>query len=270
MKAALICPVPDLERYVGSTTVHLLLPYLFGPAYDVLYQDYYAMRRREGDYLILDNGAYLTDGGEAVSMSRLLEITQLVRAQEVVLPDVIRSADSTIARSRAALDWLNTVEGRNAYQSAGRPRLMIVPQGVKFSAWSECLERLLSMVSDTMERVGGPEPAIGVSKVYGPGILNRLEALDVRGHLNIFPIHLLGWAGSWDTLEHASELWGEKIRSVDSARPITYGKLGRRLNDGEPHVSRDADFFNDSVPLDRSRDVIANIDLFRSLVGDTR
>lgn len=269
MKAAVITPIPDLERFVGRTNIHMLLASRFNTPIDVRYIDFYARRRRDGEYLILDNGAYKSDGGKACSMGRLLEIAQALHVQEIVVPDSIYRTVDTMHLGAVALKWLHN-EGLDMYEACGKPRVMIVPQGTTIDSWILCRDELMRRAERVMELVDGPQPVLGVSKILEESIgQGGVKLALARSHGFDNPVHLLGWAGTWHTL--SSTVAGyPHVRSMDSARPVSYGKMGVRLDERHDFpIHRDADFFDDSVPVDSRDLVLENIRLFRELVGDS-
>lgn len=264
MRVCIISPVPDLERFVGDTRVHLLLAHLFDhPQIGERYREFYQRRRERNDYLILDNGAY---EGAALPMPKLLEVARKVNATEVVLPDVPFHCRQTIANSSNALGWLMSNGGKRAYADAGKPRLMIVPHGRTLDQVMTCLTTLHHATRIAMNALGGPYPSVGVSKFHEiglrGGVLRVLAALD----FDAYQVHMLGWAGTWSTLRHVATRYPE-IRSIDSARPLVYAHAGQKLDEASAKIRRTEDYFEKPVPTMYDGIARHNIDRFRRLVG---
>lgn len=272
MKTCLIVPIPELVNLVEERQDHhLVLPSL---CRNEDYMKFYQRRAELGDYIILDNGAYVTDGGEAWSMGALLKLAKNVGASEVVLPDKIHDATETVSLTEHACRWLVSPEGRRAYLAADAPNLMVVPQGDDPFMWGLCLHRLYYVASLAVENLRGPSDpvALGVSKVYGgEGVRQRLQALSTASKIvGTPPIHLLGWAGSFRDLYSNAELYGDMLRSVDSARPVNYARAGREVWDDESdqHTSRVEDYFYEPLS-DPQRDIArSNVESFRRAARD--
>lgn len=270
MLTCLICPVPDLERFVDrGATHHLMLAHLFEiPGYVTFYR-----KRVElyDDYVIVDNGA--KENGTGLGLKRVLELGSLVGAKEVVLSDVRYKGPETIASGRADLEWLVTPEGRLAYEAAGRPRLMIVPQGADPFEWEDCLVQLTNMTENALATVFDmyQPPVIGAAYHYDhlfDGGINTI--LDKIRHG--LTIHMLGWPRALRPLMQAAEKYD--IRTVDSSRSFVYGKHGVECHSGypdylaSPYPSRDAGFFTDPIPPEHYDTVKANISTFRRWAQD--
>lgn len=261
MKAALICPVPDLEKYVDrGATHHLLLAHLFGiPGY----VDFYRQRSELfADYITVDNGAKENMVGS--TLKRTLEFGEMVHADEVVLADVRYQCRATIEAGRHSLKWLATEEGCLQYLEAGAPKIMLVPQGANKKQWIYCLKALLHLVSQS--RYGPRLPTIGVAyhyeHLYSDGLTNLINWIDPA-----LDVHLLGWTRRLTCLQELATLY-PRIRSVDSSRPFVYGKAGLPASNMNPYPGRDKLFFEESIPDEREAQVRENIALFRAYAGD--
>lgn len=257
MKTALIPPTPDLERFAGGDSMHMMLAQHCEPRY----LEFYTRERARGAYVILDNGADELWAG--VAMPRLLNVVNITRAQEVVLPDVQCDGPDTVATTQNALKWLER-DGQEAYQRAGEPTFMIVPQGVVLSEWRTSMYRMLKACGDR-------PPVIGVAKNHDDlivGGLHRCLSWIPDGYV----IHLLGWPRRLITLREVAEKFPE-IRSVDSARPLKLAMTGRLLHDerGLPTRVNGTDgvhYFEDSVPMNYEDIARTNIKTFRSYALD--
>jgi len=145
VKIAVIPPTSLLESYgVLGDKYHLCL------SHEVLtnvgYAEFYQRRRREGDFVILDNSAH--EQLEGQSLDQLVRAAKYVGPSEIVLPDRLFFGDDTIERSTEAFERL-----REEFPTT---RLMGVPQGRTVKEWLVCLDAFLDLGVDT----------IGISKDY--------------------------------------------------------------------------------------------------------
>lgn len=271
MLTCLICPVPDLEKFVDrGATHHLMLAHLFDvPGYVEFYR-----KRSESfdDYVIVDNGA--KENGRGLGLKRVLELGSRVHAKEVVLSDVRYKGPETIWSGHTDLEWLKTREGRRAYRDAGQPRLMIVPQGANLSNWEYCLRELLQMTMKALDTITDSyePPVVGAAYHYDHlfegGIDTILSSPAIAGQT----IHMLGWPRALTPLRDAAKK--HDIRTVDSSRPFVYGKHGLECHSGypdyaaNPYPSRDEAFFTEPIPDEHSDVVKDNIRKFRSWAMD--
>lgn len=247
MRHALILPVSALSKFGQSTLVdpglprlHLCLSHLTRPEF-VLHSDYlayYKDRRQHGDYIIMDNGADENEKGIGEDLATTLEAAIKVHAQEVVVPDVQEDAPETIKAGVEAFAWLRTNEGRIAYSLAGRPRLMVVPQGSDWRQWAACAMYLLQNARATMKVLEGPSIVVAVAKQYDLILSSptwtegRVGAVDwlQRQLVEHEEIHLLGYPrGSYDVPRIEQKFPGI-VRSVDSAKPVVYAFNAMKVN----------------------------------------
>lgn len=228
MKIALIPPIPELWNF-PSTGVHLLLSHLLE---DERYVEYYKERRRQGDYLILDNSAH--EFGKGNDAEQLLKQASALRAQEVVCPDILFDANGTVESTRTMLRYIE--KHKEVWEEAGEPRLMIVPQGGNRTEWVKCLNNLLQAWESTLDE-GVPlgDPVIGVSKDYDifvkGGITTLIREYLGNNHEMTGTVHCLGWPSNlWSLSRVQYECpW---VRSTDSAKPFVYARAGILLEPG--------------------------------------
>ena len=272
MRACLIVPVPDLRTYVDrGATHHLMLAHLWDiPGY----VNFYAERAELGDYIMIDNGA--KELGVGLGLNELLGMAKQVGAKEVVLSDVRYEGPATEQRGWEQLQWLTTHEGSCDYELAGRPRIQMVPQGRTPTDWYACLINLLTAYDwcrDSMPGRPMEEPVIAVAyhyeHMFEGGLRFLLDTPEVRGR----DVHLLGWARALRPLRGLAEEYGN-LRSVDSSRPIVYGKGGLTCTSGwpdynpMPYPGRDPNYFTESIPGEHYAIVKDNIRFFRAWAGD--
>lgn len=269
MKVALIPPVPDLRRF-ATTDVHLLLSHLFEqPGY----LEFYKERRRDHDYIILDNSAHEAGVGNLPDI--LLDQALVVRAQEIVCPDVLFDDRGTVDMTVRMFRYLLTTEGWFKYENAGYPRLMLVPQGTTRAEWVRCLASLVREWEDRIQPYIETAPVIGVSKDYEDlvpdGIAGLIEKyLSPLRQTHGIDVHCLGWPSHLWALAHVARRtpW---VRSTDSAKPFVYAQAGVRLEPGGkvpryPH--RAPDYFTETTSDECTYLAKINVEVFKASAID--
>lgn len=249
MKAIVIPPIKELRNVYHPSGTHLALAHLaLGTEQQAAeYWQFFVERKQEGDYIILDNAAH--ELRVPLDPHELIEAAELVRADEIVLPDVPYDHRQTIKLMVSCMqEWAQAGEDMRPY------RLMFVPQGDTILAWRTCLfaqimryQRLVrefrGVFSDQQPVVALPAKYEGKFEGYPLSrmIADFLEPLHHHG----YEIHLLGWRSLWGLNDIAMRF--PFIRSTDSAKPFVYGKKGivfDPLHEAAPeHVTRPDDFF---------------------------
>jgi hypothetical protein len=98
MEFCIISPTAGLERYATLSKTHLVL----SQVEERQYKEFYLKRRREGDLIILDNGAY---EGKQSTEGELIDAIEFYNPQVVVLPDrFLRPWEETFQVSHDFLD----------------------------------------------------------------------------------------------------------------------------------------------------------------------
>lgn len=262
MKIALIPPIPELRTFT-STGIHLILSHLLE---DVEYRTYYRERAEADDYIILDNSAHEFGAGNRPDL--LLDQAIEVKANEVVCPDVLFDANGTYEATRSMLVYLN--KNWSHYVEAGKPQLMIVPQGSNRQEWVKCLNNMLRAWVVMPDYPLG-DPVIGVSKDYEPLVKGGITSLisQYLKPLNM-QVHCLGWPSDlWALARVQRECpW---VRSTDSAKPFVYAANEILLEPGgkvPDYPRRAPDYF--SAPLTEVSRSIAkrNIEVFQAAALD--
>lgn len=199
MQFCVIPPTKLLSRF--KQRCHLCL------AHKVLENEWYAKFFRDTeDYVILDNSAY--ELGTSLPWTEMLRAARYIEPREIVLPDILRNADATIAK----------VEEAFALGMPENVRVMAVPQGRNREEWSKCLAALL-------EKFGKQIDVIGVPVLCDSWPGTRLELLSCVPRA--LPIHLLGWDSQRYEVPIIAKEAFPNVRSVDSAKPII---MARGLN----------------------------------------
>lgn len=238
MEAALI-PARGLEIYALRSTFHLTLAIP-----DALHNPYYvgAYRRAasRGDYIILDNGAA---ENQMAPDKKIIEAARILRAQEIVAPDVIKDSTATVARTTAFCS-------KFAEDLIGL-KVMAVAQGNKLAGFRTCVDNLARI--SRVKVIGIPRHVMETldSKAARIDLANWIrEAYPLR-----FDIHLLGTNPKWLHEVKAAATYAPHIRSVDSALAFNYTIHHTKLATTNKAFTRHPRFFT----ADWSRDVPANL-----------
>jgi len=133
MKLAIICADNNLHA-----TMRLSFHFLVAPK--VLQKSemlrWYCGRSTRGDFIIVDNGA---PEGELVDETTLLTVAEAVRADEVILPDVLRNCDATLSKSTS----------QRLLSYVPPTKRFVVPQGKTWPEWRYCLNQLVKRCEPT-------------------------------------------------------------------------------------------------------------------------
>lgn len=184
MQIAYIAP-KSMAKHTIAGDYHFLIP-----------QNATGWYRDTRNFKMLDNGAY--EGG-AINFDTLLMLAESLRVDEIVIPDVIKDAQQTLANLYTLIK-----EVPEAFKVAA------VPQGTTINEFLECFYKVSKMTNvDTIcfpKWLGTARPAV-------------IHYLRVHGRLSYkFDYHLMG-------LDDPTELFaynGMDIRSVDTSMPFTY------------------------------------------------
>lgn len=269
MKAALIPPIPELDKF-EHYGIHLILSHLLE---DPRYVDFYQRRRDRGDYLILDNGAHENGAGE--SPESLLRKADTLGVQELVLPDVLFDRRGTIERTKQMLRWI-AGPGWEAYCRSGCPRLMMVPQGKDRSDWAACLVSLLRTWDYWTHLMPGSilPPVIGVSKDYDSlrGGLPYMIGHYIEPVFRSRPcdVHCLGWPSNLWSIAIVARLF-PWVRSTDSAKPFVYAKNKILLEPGghiPDYPRRDPGYFTEEFDMHQRTIALRNVSVFCASATD--
>ena len=208
-----IAPGSMLDRYAIASRTHLVLPQVTNEQY----REFYRRKRMEGDFIILDNGAYegMTD------FTGLCEAIEYYKPHVTALPDfLLQDGEKTFD---AADEFLNLYDGP-------KTKFMYIPQAVPgdvqgFKAWMNKAIKILRV-----EWIGIPR-ALVTHIAQGPNAkfarIDLVEELNMRG----VKTHALGMANG-DLWELDRLAW-EGVVSCDSSAPIWRGVNGYYMSDTE-------------------------------------
>ena len=221
MKIATIVPTAFLEE-TKDDDYHMTLAHLVGV--DQVYTKFFRRMSDEGKYVILDNGAF---EGKLHTMKDLLDKAEMIKASEIVLPDVIKNSTDTIMKGFDALRAYGNLCPKDTYNIMG------APQGNNISEWVDCAKTMLKYWE-----IG----CIGIPKnlIFSVGDDARLLAMKhIRGLVedSNVDIHLLG---CWNNPREVHSFWScySKVRGVDSSIPYIYARddviLGEDIRPNDP------------------------------------
>jgi hypothetical protein len=224
IQVSIIAPSRYLEAFVSQAppTIHYLAAQHV--LRDVAYRRFYLEQAEKGARLIVDNGVF--ELGQSLPAEDLVRAARLVKASEVILPDVIHDGRETILSTERA--------ARLMHRGLSNVGLCAVVQGSGDRDWLECHEHLASVSYLCSIALPSPKRTGSLAGIA----FNRLQAtkwLDLYGmvasHL-LYRLLGLGDSGHLELQQQRRHPW---IRSVDSSAPFVLGALGLSIRPGEPY-----------------------------------
>lgn len=203
----------ELNARPGADNYHLPLAHdvlRFPKEYEALFQ-----RSISDDYrrtVILDNS--VIELGLSVDVGIIKEAAEIVKANVIVLPDVLLDTDKTIRDCLAALEEWDRIFTDSSLM---KYTFMIVPQGTDRGSWARCAE---AFANDT--RIGW----WGIPRNYNiKGLGSRRDAVEIVRAINSNRrIHLLGFSD--DIVDDILAARAPGVTGIDSAVPIRAASLG--------------------------------------------
>jgi hypothetical protein len=228
-------------KTVERTNYQLVLPEHLG---NPEYQEAYINARRQGNYLIMDNGAA---EGNLLSHGQLRSMALGLMVNEIVVPDVLGYMDDTL---QLAKDFFRFgVDTRFNY--------MGVVQGKSFDECCACVEAYASD-HENINVLGIPRHLM--TTCNKDDIRSELALYIRRTHPSRFQVHLLGTNPEY--IRELHDLQGQfhiaGVRGVDTSAPFNYAYHARSILDGEV-ASRPDKYFD--VFINKSQALAYNIEL---------
>lgn len=211
MKTAVIVPPAYINwAYARRTSYHMALGQWLVKYPTYLY--HFTEMHRRGDFIMVDNGAAEPED-ERVPFTDVVAFADKVRADEIVLLDVIKDSEATIT---------STVQSARGIHPMRR---CVVPQGKTWDEWVYCL-------GEIELQLGGKFATIGVAKHLEALEGGRVKALKLlRGHRKVYNIHMFGlYKYPEAEIANALEEYGQ-IRGIDSGAPIAYAQYSRWIGE---------------------------------------
>lgn len=217
MNFCIISPTAGLERYATRSKTHMVLAQQF--LKDEAYTSFYLKRKDEGDFVMLDNGAYETAYEEA----QFLDTLALLQPHVACLPDVImKSAEST----KASLDFLKKYE-----HQFPKTQWMFIPQGATLAGWRaslRCLHHFLEVAPVWI----GLTRFLPTHVCKDDPLIRVKLATEIRSASSLIPIHCMGMAdGDLNELRILAKQG--YVRSIDSSAPVWRGWNGFGIGEGD-------------------------------------
>lgn len=214
MLFAHIVPTAYLEKLDKFSDCYLILEHVAKKDFE--YRNFFTYSSK---YKILDNGAY--ENGYPTPMVDLINMGDMLKADEIVLPDVFREAIYTKKHIETALDTIRK-EGR-----LGDFKLMAVPQGKNAFEYLECLKWISKIkevdvigisfiiVKDCFKEYTGIDQVMP-NRLF---LTSIMEFIDREGK----HAHLLGMGNCKEIELQEKHDW---IRSADSSTCFVHGMNG--------------------------------------------
>lgn len=193
-----------------------------------VYKAWYKLHGHRGDFIMVDNGEAerKNDGMEPIPFARVVHVAHEIRADEIVMPDVIGDWE------RSAFETTN----KYARYLVPAPKRVVAPHGETWEEFVKCIAAILNEMPDFatialtkgFERLPGGR-ARALSELYNLGLTRR------------YNIHLLG---AYDKpLEDARHLMavGVPIRSIDTVAPFSYAQNNESIEEAVERRSYDWD-----------------------------
>lgn len=238
MKLAVIPPFSMLETAAFST-YHLMLAQLANhPDYLKTYQ----VARSMGDFVILDNGAA---EDSQVSNEELFRVAELVKPQEIVLPDVMRDPDGTF---EAIIKFMMEGYVKPEYQY-----MAVVQSAGNLQHARDMIDTYAEM--DWVDTIGLPRHLLQTCSDRTARINLALETSAQYG--GRFQIHLLGASPLWSAeLELAAKALSHlgHVRGMDTSMPFNYGIKHASVK-GTDYIKRVDNYF-EYQPSEYERNII--------------
>lgn|GEM_PF-6136419 len=235
MELCFITPINFLEEFATQSRYHLILPHICQTSKK--YKDFYRERRKEGDFVILDNGSYELD--KPIGNKEIIDIACDLDVNEIVLPDYIEDIEKTL---EASYIFLSEIEKNNllkkfqyAFVMQGK-KVKDLEKAIKLALEvNECKTLCFSGIPSSMYLLMVNELE-GSGEWYTPKSLSfTMRHLYSRVTLYFFlkkegyidelkkhnkKIHILGLTDGVELLNYAKE---DVVRSCDSSSAFVHG-----------------------------------------------
>lgn len=218
--------------------------------------------KAEGEYRILDNGVAES---VAADTNTLLRIANVIRADEIVIADVMNETDATIETGKQFMRAF----GAHTFTHAPK-RVAAVVQGRSFAEWMKCINAYMYL----------PEFA-SVTTLMFPRCMNTAEN-GFRGRYHFLSamfasewwaelvkdrpmqVHCLG-AASW--IREVVMLRELPIRSIDTSMPVVLALEGLDIRK-DVYVKRQEGYFDLKDVKTYAPLAALNVSIFRDWAGD--
>lgn len=188
------------------------------------YRAFFLEEAELGAAVIVDNGVF--DLGEALPAADLVRAARAVRAQEIILPDVMHDGPATIRASDLAATQILAITDEF--------RLCAVVHAADDHEWHQVYDHFASRdytgaIAFPASRSREPSSQLAKNRVAATAYLEE-SGLVVPGLT--YRLLGLGRAGHLELAEQRAHPW---ISSVDGAAPVLLGAMGVRMLPGGPY-----------------------------------
>lgn len=230
-----IVPQPYL-KYIDICPAFMALAHLVGAEG---MDEYTAFYRDTGRYVVLDNS--IIENAQ-VTIEDLVEKANMIRAQEIILPDVYKDSKATFARIKQDITWLEENKKLSDF------KLHVVPQGNSMDDWLKCAANIIHTFGAYVDVIGIPKHLVDTCQDRDARMKAIYQLQEICPELDKFQIHLLGcWRTPLEVLTcaKASEQGLiPEIRSCDSAISYVYARKGLKFSDDDRPDKDPIDFAN--------------------------
>ncbi len=220
MKLAVIAP----PHYIGIIR-DMELGYHFTLGQELVrdagYRALYGKIAAAGNFIIVDNGAAEPEE-ERLPFQEIAAAAELLKADEIILPDKLR--DSAYTMEHSTSDFI--------MDNIPRRKRFIVPQGRDWVEWKQCLHELVLLLHPAT--IGLPK---WLEELEG-GRPYAMRLIMKHGYHERFNIHMLGiYAKPIEEAREVAKVFPE-VRGIDTGAPIAYAQNSKTIADDE-HFSLD-------------------------------
>jgi hypothetical protein len=226
VRAALI-PPKGWFRTAYRSDIHLVLAQIE----DIDYQNTYLRDEVETDFVIVDNGAA---EGNMVEDHKLFTRANYYAANEIVLPDVMGSADLTLKRAvKFFADNKEVISKEHRFMG-------VVQASHTMEQACRCIKTFASM--PLVKTIGIPRHLVDRTDYARFQICQWLEAQsDLKDR---FEVHLLGTNSKFPLEIRLIAQAFPWIRSCDSSMPYNYAIAGKELKPDVQGINRPMNYFD--------------------------
>lgn len=250
MRLALIPPYMHIGA-IMHTDYQLLLPQCLNE--DRRYVRAYTRARRNGHYLILDNG--VAEGNDT-TVEELHDLAASMMVNEIVVPDVMKDTENTLLNAHAFSEDLPSPRDIKF-------NYMGVVQGSSIGECQDCIHGFSALKYITT--LGIPRHLLTTI-----GEEARIDLVNcIRNYYdNRFEIHLLGMNPTFTdeliSFGRAYRMAG--VRGIDTSAPFNYALANTLMSKTNVAVARPTDYFEQYVDPDTRAISSANIAIMKDWV----
>lgn len=174
---------------------------------DPVYLQWAREVRGRDHFIIVDNGAAEPEN-ERVSFEQIVYYADLIEADEIVLPDILRDMSGTVGLWSSYNAIIQKIPAR---------RRLVIPQGETLEEWYRCLEIAMDMFE--FATIGIPKHLERFSFGRRTAVEHILKYYGTRA----WNIHLFGvWSDPITEIEQFFPKHERVVRGIDTGAAIAY------------------------------------------------